>query len=180
MFTKATEIFLKWGQLSELLSLLDFWGANSEGDLNVMFLSKVINNLLSAHVSFESVFQKLMLGLVLADLSCGWDCNVTWSELCPEPCMLLRRRGVLVAPKQVLSASPKCVVLILYFVFLFFHPRKCFSCGLDPTRCCHLTVGRCKNTMGPTSTSCCVLNCIFNENKLQDNCAHPPLPASLC
>lgn len=31
--------------------------------------------------------------------------------------------------------------------------------------------------MGPTSTSCCVLNCIFNENKLQDDCAHPPLPA---
>lgn len=144
-----------------------------------MFSSKVINNLLSAHVSFASVFQKLMLGLVLADLQCGWDCSVTWSELCPEPCMLLGRPGVLVAPKQVLNiSSAKCVVLILYFVLLFFRPSKCFPCGLDPTRRCHLTVGRRKNTVGPTSTSCCVLNYIFNENELQDNfCAHPPLPA---
>lgn len=131
-----------------------------------MFL---INNLLSVHVSFVSA-------VLWTDVWSGalQTCNTAEIEAWPaEPCILLGRAGILVAPKQVLHASVKCIALILYF--LSFHCSKCFPYGLNPTTC--LISHRCNLWWDPPAHLTVYETVLSMKNKLQGTTIYLPLPA---
>lgn len=176
VFTKATEIFLKWGQLwYELLSLLDFF----ESSFWIGFECQVFeqgHKQLSVHVSFAPVLLK-------TDARSGTCRPVMWLRLQHD-----LKQFVPWAPYAFgKSWDPcgtetgswyYCQVICFHPVFfvLFVHPSKCFPCGLEPMS--RLTACRCKHMMGPTSTSHCVLNCIFSEKQTTRQPLSPRAPVS--